>query len=192
VPDELTDVAAWTVRHGFPRRIVDAAVRSGLVQSKTFSKAVDDLVELCATSEGRARLFALPTVQAALTDNEWTKDELAAFVSHAEVPEHLLVEYEAFQRSDDDLEETIRRRLPHIHLREVRAFIPFSGALGPPARDLPVRRPAPRPRSTRRRQPVARRATAASRDGPSSSKDEDDDPPGLAGRLRAALAGWLV
>jgi hypothetical protein len=177
---DLTDVAAWAVRHGFPRRIVDAAVRSGLVQSKTFSKAVSELVALCATPEGRTRLFALPTVQAALTDNGWTKDELAAFVSQAEVPEHLLVEYEAFQRSDDDLPWN---RLSRIQVREVQAFIPFEAALRQMVRRIPSR--DSRSRTTQRRRPVL----AASRDGPSSS-DDDPDPPALTGRLRPASAGW--
>jgi hypothetical protein len=179
---DLTDVAAWAVRYGFPARIVDAAVRSGLVQSKMFSKAGKELVKVCATSEGRARLLALPAVEAALRDNGWTEDELAAWVSQAEVPEHLLREYKAFQRSDDDLENTIRRRLPYIQ-RQVQAFVR-------PVAKIP--RPATRPRSSHRSRPGLRLAAAASRDGPSSSRDEDEGSPGLAGRFRAALAGWFA
>jgi hypothetical protein len=172
---EASVVTAWVVRYGFPARVVSDLVRAGVLESKSFSAARDELVRLCGTPEGRARVLAVAGVRAALREAGWKTDDLKAFLWAGRMPSRLRREYTASLRSESQLDRLVRRRSREIPLRTVRAVIPNLTPLRQPVR---IPRPTVRPRTSRRHRSRTRLAAASSRDGPSS---QAEPPLALAG-----------
>ena len=182
-------MTGWSIRYGLPAQVVDLLVRGGVLKHTGYTAATEELVRLCKTREGRARVLSLAAVRGALRDkpqggvedNVWTGRDMIAFVRTGAVPGWLEAEYQESQRLDAHAEELARRTRIDLHT----VGMPIAGLSRRPR--LP--RGGPHGRSTRRAS-TTRRSRAIIRGSPSpSSSDGDSDPPGLAAYVLHAVRG---